>query len=229
MGSLLNIGKKAGEALSAGFFAAKGDLFAGSAANTAGVLSAPTNGKTLVADSGQTLGWNSGYPATTVAYGGQQTAWTPATSASTMLDSTLTVPARIAAGDQLLLEVIWTLTNSSGGNRTYTPTIKLGSTTIVNQATQAIASSASVRTCRSYVKILCTGTSAQRYYWDHNISGTTATVPGYAFGNTGISTASVDLTSASTIDFQMAADATTATQTLRVDSITLTHIPVTAV
>jgi hypothetical protein len=65
MGSLLNIGKKAGEALSGSLFTAAGQLLYGSASGTAAVSNTPTGGQ-LAAYDGSAVAWTS-VPIPTVA------------------------------------------------------------------------------------------------------------------------------------------------------------------
>lgn len=220
------IGFLKGQALSSTLFAAKGDRFRGTGARTGALAPAPADGKIEIADASRTDGFRSGYPSTVYAQCGQNASIAPVLGSDTSLFAALLqLPTRVAAGDRIEIEVIFGLTNNSGAGRVYTPTVKIGSTTVHNAATAGVTNSSTERLCRLYVAILCTATNAQRVFTELDLGAASTTGPGYSFGNRAKATAAEDLTVAKNFDFLIQSAASTATQAAQIDQATIRHIP----
>lgn len=206
MGTLLDIGLRSGMAFGSGLFTRANQSIVASAAGAAAL----------------------GYRTRGVASVGQQAALAVTTASTTMFDALPSLPVVIAAGDTIEIEVIFTLLNDSAATRVYTPLVKIGATTIHGNALSSIANNAAARPSRLYVRIGCTGTATQRTFVDLDIGPTGTGATGYAFGNRSISTATEDMTTVKTFDFQLASAVATATQTARIDQASIRHTPLSA-
>lgn len=219
------IGFLKGQVHSSTLFGAKGDRIRGTGLRTGALAPAPGDGKFEIADASQADGWRGGYPSTVYSQCGQNASIAPTTSDVSLFASLLALPTRIAAGDRIEIEVIFTLLNNSASGRVYTPNVKIGSTTVFNAATAGVTNSSTARLCRLFVAILCTATNAQRVFTDLDLGAASTTGPGYNFGNRGLGTAAEDLTVAKNFDFLIQSAAVTATQTAQIDQATIRHIP----
>ena len=123
---------------------------------------------------------------------------TEPTSVTSLLDSTVTLPA-CAAGDVLNIRGGLSLVQSSGTTKNITVTLKLGSTTVLTWLFNSLSSSASTRAVTFAATIRVEGTSDINAtgYLTHNVSGgtgNTATANGVATENIGSGSLALDLT-----------------------------------
>lgn len=157
------------------------------------------------------------------------------TSTTTLSDTaaettmyTYSVPANMGAklGEVLDLEMVMTILNSSGADRTYTVRVKFGGTTHVTEALIPCPSFVFARPTIIRVRIQNTGTSAQ---W---LSATMSVgLPGNDWSAaallppaTSMAGITIDQTAAQTLAVSFQSDAATATQTIitRAALLTLT-------
>lgn len=157
------------------------------------------------------------------------TTTTLSNSASETTMYTYSVPANMGAklGEVLDLEMVMTLVNFSGADRTYTVRVKFGGTTHIDEALIPVPASSTLgRPTIVRVRIQNTGTSAQF------ISATiTVGLPGNDWTAapllapvTAVAAGTIDQTAAQTLAVTFQSDAATSTQTIvtRAALLTLT-------
>lgn len=139
---------------------------------------------------------------------------------------TFTVPANMGSdlGEMLDLQLMCTLLNNSGANRTYTLRIKFGATTVIADALIAVPTSTALRTMNIRVRVANDGaTNAQYIDATVTVSAPLAVTTGLAgdFGTVPLiseatiaNTATLDQTTALALAVTIQADAATATQTV---------------
>lgn len=131
---------------------------------------------------------------------------------------TYSVPANMGArtGEVLDLEMIMTLVNNSGANRTYTARVKFGGTTHFTSALIAAPTSIAGRPMTIRVRIQNEGGSNQYISATvfvgptGNDLGTVPLMP----ANTLVTAGTIDQTAAQTLAVTLQSDAATATQTI---------------
>lgn len=152
---------------------------------------------------------------------GAGSAVTEPTTATSLLTSTITVPA-CAAGDVLYLDAGINFTQSSGTNKNVTFAVKLGATTILS-AVPIVATSSSSRVMHFRAAIRIISTTSQS-----GAAQLVFTIP--AAGNTAVSgnatgTATEDVSTGSlALDLLVTTSASGATQSFTLQSITLTKV-----
>lgn len=131
---------------------------------------------------------------------------------------TFSVPANMGAklGSVLDLELIMAFQNNSGADRTYTIRVKFGGTTHFTEALPPVPAAALARPSTIRVRIQNTGASAQRITSTVSIgaAGNDFTVAALLPPATVASTATIDQTSAQTLEVSVQSDSAGATQTI---------------
>lgn len=139
---------------------------------------------------------------------------------------TFTAPANMGANSGYLLDLqmMFTLLNNSGANRTYTLRTKFGGTTYVDDALIAVPTSAALRTMNVRVRVANDGSTTTQWL------DTTVTVSAPLAVTTGLSgdfgtapliseasianSGAITQTNSAVLAFSLQADAATATQTI---------------
>lgn len=132
----------------------------------------------------------------------------------------------IAVGDQIQLEIWYTILNNSGSARTYTDTGSLGSVSIggAHAGLNASATSRGPRFARFSFSISASNLAYAMKWSAAGGSVADGLNAGYAHVG-GWSASSSDLTGTQTLTFTIASNNTTATQTLTLHNYTIRKIP----
>lgn len=139
---------------------------------------------------------------------------------------TYSVPANMGAklGEVLDLEMIVTVQNGSGADRTYTVRVKFGGTTHITEALPPAPSAGAARPCVLRVRIQNTGASSQ---WltatiSLGLSGNDWTAAPLLPPASAMAGIAIDQTAAQTLEVSFQSDAATATQTVTTRAALLT-------
>jgi len=166
-----------------------------------------TLGAVALDRSARVLGGHAAGPAITDATSGL-------TTGVSLLNSTVTLPTNLAAGDVVRVRASVEGVNNSGGSRAIAFIGKIGSTSAV---TCSVAWSAGVTTRIAIIDMMmrCTSTSAQT--WDGTVAGA------FPVSNTGSSAETT--TSAKTFDLLMTSSSTASTQSYQVKHVSVMYFP----
>lgn len=135
----------------------------------------------------------------------------------------------IVAGDQVLLDVWYTILNNSTANRNYTPLVSLGSFSTSAQEAGSIASNATNRANRR-IGFQISVSASNLAYGLMNENGSSAGAANAAgaltasLSNQTWNSTTSDLTGSQTLVFSVASTSTTTTQTLTLHSYTIRKI-----
>ena len=136
---------------------------------------------------------------------------------------------QVQPGDLLEFSVAFSVTQTSGATRVYSPTVKLGAATIFNSGMSAgLSTSATARHGQVRSLIRVEGLASQSIFTQLAIGGAGPNTDPYVIGCSNLTTATVDLTQPSSLDFLLASAADTATQNAKVLQAWLRHVPLLA-
>lgn len=142
----------------------------------------------------------------------------------------------VVVGDQLLVDVWFTIFNNSGSTRNYTPTITLGSFTIINSgASGGVSASASSRfTFKQTIMVSVSATNLSYGMLSGLGEGGTGGNAGVAIGlagNTsspqGWNTTTSDMTGTNTFSYALTSTSATTVQTLTLHAVNIRKISAT--
>lgn len=134
----------------------------------------------------------------------------------------------IAAKDQVILEIVYSILNNSAAARTYTPTADLGGLSLLTAETTTVAASATNRSLRM-TKVVFSVSATNLTYGNYSAIACGASPTSGAALNSALSMQSwnsttSNLTGTQTISFTVSSSSTTTTQTLTLHSYTIKKI-----
>lgn len=194
---------------------------------SAAISTSKISGLATIATSGSASDLSTGtVPSTrlsTKAVGGQGagSTITEPTSATSLLTSTVTIPA-CAAGDVLLIDAGINFTQNSGGNRNITFAIKIGATTML-ALTPLVSNSATARVAhlQAMIRVVTTTSEAGAMTVVFNTNSAAATAVPYAMTGTATETIS---SGSLALDLLVTTSASGATQTFTLGSLSVNKV-----
>lgn len=152
---------------------AKGDLVAGTAADTAAKLTVGANGTHLVADSTQTTGlvWKQRSRIVT----DNHTDSSAVNTTSETVVATVAVPTTVEAGDLLRFVAVGDMLNNTGGGVNFTFKSILGATTVLTTPATSLATGANRRQWRLSGEVLANATNDERLNFNLFITNAAST------------------------------------------------------
>jgi hypothetical protein len=194
---------------------------------SAAIATSKISGLATVATSGSASDLSTGTVASarlsTKAVGGQGSGSTVTepTTATSLLTSTVTIPA-CAAGDVLIINAGVNFTQNSGTSKTYTFALKLGATTILSlQPTVSSSATGRVMHLHAIIRVLTTTSQAGAMTVVFNTNASAATAVPYAMTGTATETIS---SGSLALDLLATTSASGATQTLVLQSFSVTKV-----